>query len=103
MLFSNCPGGRDTYQEFDEWNNFTKEVYPDGSTVTYLYEPKYSNLVKKVDERGIVTTYEYADVGNLVDTLHIYGFLSQQAFIPHSYGYFKVIQILQKGNCIFAG
>ncbi|MFH1147302.1 MAG: RHS repeat-associated core domain-containing protein [Pseudomonadota bacterium] len=58
-------GGRETYREFDEWENLIKETYPDGSSVSYEYEAGYANATKKIDERGIVTTYQY-DGGNLL-------------------------------------
>ncbi|MFH1148047.1 MAG: RHS repeat-associated core domain-containing protein [Pseudomonadota bacterium] len=59
-------GGRETYREFDEWENLIKETYPDGSSVRYEYETGYANATKKIDERGIVTTYQYDDDGNLL-------------------------------------
>ena len=58
--------GNKTFREYDEWESLIKEIYADGSWVSYTYEPKYHNLIKKVDERCVVTEYSYDSAGNLV-------------------------------------
>ncbi len=54
--------GRVTRNEYDEWDNLTKEVYPDGSIVSYEYGHPYNQLIK-MNDRGIVTKFEYDDNG----------------------------------------
>ncbi len=54
-----------TRKEFDEWDNLTKVVYPDGSTVSYEYEHTFNRRTKEIDENGNITELEYDDSGNL--------------------------------------
>jgi len=57
--------GNVTRKEFDEWDNLTKVIYPDGSIVSYEYEHTFNRRVKETNENGIVTRYEYDSAGNL--------------------------------------
>lgn len=50
----------------DSRDNLLREVYPDGSEKSWQYDTKYSNVLKKTDERGVITRYEYNDHGNLL-------------------------------------
>jgi RHS repeat-associated protein len=54
-----------TRKEFDEWDNLTKVIYPDGSTATYEYEHTFNRRTKETDENGNITEFEYDDSGNL--------------------------------------
>ena len=47
--------GNKTQKYFNEWDKLTKIVYPNGYAVSYEYESKYSQVNRKVDERGIIT------------------------------------------------
>jgi len=64
--------GNETVREFDEWHNLIREIHPDGSSVSYQYELKFGNLLKMTDERGIVTKYEYDNVGNRIKKIEAY-------------------------------
>lgn len=55
-----------TTRQFDSKGNLISETYADGSEVKYEYEPRFSNLVRIVNEKGIATKQEYDDAGNLV-------------------------------------
>ncbi len=54
-----------TRKEFDEWDNLTKVIYPDGSTASYEYEHTFNRRIKETDENSVITEYEYDDSGNL--------------------------------------
>ncbi|MCP4287409.1 MAG: RHS repeat protein, partial [Gammaproteobacteria bacterium] len=56
----------ETRKEYDEWDNPTKIIYPDSSTVSYQYEHTYNQRTREVNELGIVTEYEYDNDGNLI-------------------------------------
>ncbi|MGD9159838.1 MAG: fibronectin type III domain-containing protein, partial [Desulfobacteraceae bacterium] len=43
--------GNITRKEFDEWDNLTKVIYPDGSSVSYEYEHTFNRKIKEVNER----------------------------------------------------
>ena len=47
--------------------------YCDGAVVSYAYDPQYSNVTQKTDERGTVTKYEYDPNGNLVKLTEAHG------------------------------
>jgi len=54
-----------TRKEYDEWDNLTKVIYADGTSVSYKYEHKYNRRVEQVDENQVITRYAYDDSGNL--------------------------------------
>ncbi len=53
--------GNVTLEEYDEWENLTRMVYPDGSEVTYEYERTYNQPARMVNENGVATFFEYDD------------------------------------------
>ncbi|MGD8294450.1 MAG: hypothetical protein PVF37_22245, partial [Desulfobacterales bacterium] len=57
--------GRVTRKEFDEWDNLTRIVYPDGTTVSCEYEHRFHRPVRTVNQRGHVTEFDYDPQGNL--------------------------------------
>ncbi|MEW5801617.1 MAG: Ig-like domain-containing protein [bacterium] len=57
--------GNITRKEFDEWENLTKVIYPDGSTASDVYEHKFSQVTRSTDPKGIITEYTYDTKGNL--------------------------------------
>jgi len=65
--------GQETRQEYDEWDNLKREIYPDGSETTYEYDrTAYHQLVRKND-RGIITEYEYDDDGKFTKLVEAKG------------------------------
>jgi RHS repeat-associated protein len=62
-----------TRKDFDERDNLTRIRYPDGSTVSYAYEPRFSRLIRAVNERGVTTKYRYDAKGNMVQRIEAYG------------------------------
>ncbi|MCP4229715.1 MAG: hypothetical protein GY771_06160, partial [bacterium] len=42
--------GNVTRKDYDEWDNLTKVVYPDGSSASYVYEHKYNRRIEETDE-----------------------------------------------------
>ncbi len=57
--------GRRTRKEYDEWDNLTRVVYPDGSVVTHTYERNFNRRTSTVNENGVETRFEYDASGNL--------------------------------------
>ena len=57
--------GNVTRKEFDEWDNLTKVIHPDGSTKANEYEHTFNRRIREIDERGVVTEYEYDIAGNM--------------------------------------
>lgn len=76
--------GNKTTTVQDEWGNTIKTVYPDGATVSYQYEPTYNHVTQKIDERGIVTKYEYDARGNLIRLIEAVG-KPEQRITEYSY------------------
>ena len=58
--------GNVTRKNYDEWDNLTQVIYPDGSSVSYAYEHKYNKRIEETDENEVVTRYAYDDSGNLI-------------------------------------
>jgi RHS repeat-associated protein len=58
--------GNVTKKYYDEWDNLTKVIHPDGSTISFEYEHTYNNRTKTIDLRGNVSEYEYDNKGNLL-------------------------------------
>ncbi|MCP4581005.1 MAG: RHS repeat protein [candidate division Zixibacteria bacterium] len=50
---------------YDEWDNLTKVVYPDGSKILKDYDQIHHRLKTGIDERGVATTYKYDNKGNM--------------------------------------
>ncbi len=65
--------GNVTRESLDEWEDLTKIVFPDGSQASYLYEHRFHQVQRAVDQRGLVTEYSYDDQGNLVRKIEAKG------------------------------
>jgi large repetitive protein len=58
--------GNITRKDYDEWDNLTRVVNPDGSEVSFQYDRRFNKVSRIVDLRGNVATFEYDDKGNLI-------------------------------------
>ena len=58
--------GNVTRKNYDEWDNQTKVIYPDGSSVSYKYEYKYNRRIEEIDENQVITRYTYDERGNVI-------------------------------------
>jgi RHS repeat-associated protein len=58
--------GNVSRKDYDEWENLTRVINPDGSEVTNEYEHAHNRLAKSTNERGVVTRYTYDGAGNLL-------------------------------------
>jgi RHS repeat-associated protein len=58
--------GKVTRKEFDEWDNLTRVIYPDGTSVSFEYEHNFNKPTRSMDQRGNVCEYEYDQQGNLI-------------------------------------
>ncbi|MFZ0613876.1 MAG: RHS repeat-associated core domain-containing protein, partial [Desulfobacterales bacterium] len=56
--------GHTTRKNYDEWDNLTKVIYPDGTFVSNEYEHTLNHRIRETDENGVVTTYAYDEAGN---------------------------------------
>lgn len=65
--------GLKTIREYDQWDNVTKITHPDGATVSTTYDPAFLNVTQKIDERGVITKYEYDAKGNLAKHIEAVG------------------------------
>ena len=65
--------GRLTRKEYDEWDNLTRVIYPDGTSVNYEYEHRFNRIIKETNERGVITEYEYDDAGNMIRKIEAAG------------------------------
>ena len=61
--------GRATRKNYDEWDNLTRVLYPDGTFVSYEYEHTFSRRIRETDENGIATAYVYDDIGNMIQKI----------------------------------
>jgi RHS repeat-associated protein len=58
--------GNVTRKNFDERDNLTRVVHPDGSTVAVDYDLRFNKPSRITNPLGVVTLFEYDDRGNLV-------------------------------------
>ena len=70
--------GLNTAVTKDQWDNITKIVYPDGSSISNQYDATYSNLTRHTDENGVVTQYSYDAKGNLTKAIEALGLAEQR-------------------------
>jgi large repetitive protein len=70
--------GLDTAVTKDQWDNITKTVYPDGSSVSTQYDATYSNVTRHTDENGVITQYSYDAKGNLTKMVEALGLAEQR-------------------------
>ena len=55
-----------TRKEYDEKENLTKIIYPDGSQAAFEYDLRFNKVKTIEDQLGRVTAFEYDDTGNLI-------------------------------------
>jgi YD repeat-containing protein len=70
--------GNSTKYDYDESKNLKQITYSDGASVSYEYDPKINQPIKKTDEAGRVTVYEYDASANRTKTIEAYGTAEQR-------------------------
>ena len=70
--------GRATRKNYDEWDNLTRVLYPDGTFVSYEYEHTFSRRTRETDENGIDTAYVYDDIGNMTRKIEAVGTVDER-------------------------
>ena len=65
-------------KEYDERDNLTKIVYPDGTSVEYEYDLRFNKPTRIADERGVEYAFEYDDSGNLAQKTYAAGSAVEQ-------------------------
>ncbi|MFY9941728.1 MAG: hypothetical protein WAK57_06105, partial [Desulfobacterales bacterium] len=65
--------GHTTRKTFDQWDNLTAVVHPDGATESTVYEHTFNKPVQKTDPNGILTRYEYDQAGNTIRIIEAAG------------------------------
>ena len=58
--------GNITRKYRDAWDNVTRIVYPDNSSVSYTYEYRFNQPTRFVDQKGVTYLFDYDNRGNLV-------------------------------------
>jgi YD repeat-containing protein len=58
--------GNITRKDYDEWDNLTRVIYADGSSVSFEYDLRFNKVKKVTDLNGNVATLEYDERGNLL-------------------------------------
>ncbi len=84
--------GNETRKEYNEWDQLTRVVYPDGTSETRAYDSTIHKLVQKTDENGVVTTYEYDDNANRVKKTEAAG-TSEERITTYAYEGTDLVQI----------
>jgi len=79
--------GNVTRNDYDEFRNIVKTTYADNSAVSYQFEYTFTNITKKTDELGVVTTYAYDANGNLLKMTEATG-LPEQRITEYRYDAF---------------
>jgi RHS repeat-associated protein len=69
--------GNVTREDYDEWKNLTRKVYPDGSEENYEYEHEFNQVTKHTDQNGNVTLYEYNGFGDVTRKVEAAGTASE--------------------------
>jgi RHS repeat-associated protein len=70
--------GNTTRKYLDALDNVIRVEYADGSVESFVYDSRYSNITRKVDPLGVVTTFEYDSRGNLVKQIDAAGTPSER-------------------------
>ncbi|HUT69838.1 MAG TPA: Calx-beta domain-containing protein [Desulfatiglandales bacterium] len=65
--------GNVTHKEYDEWDNLTRVMYPDGSEVSFDYDLRFNRVRRVTDLRGNLHEYHYDDQGNLAQKTEAIG------------------------------
>ncbi|MFH0725928.1 MAG: hypothetical protein V2B19_06200 [Pseudomonadota bacterium] len=65
--------GRVTRKEYDERENLTRIVYPDGNEASFEYDLRFNKVKRVVDPLGRVTELSYDDYGNLTQKVEALG------------------------------
>jgi len=63
-------------KSYDEWDNLVRIVYPDNTSESFEYEPRFNLLTRAVDRRGNITSYQYDqydEYGNVVQKTEAVG------------------------------
>lgn len=76
--------GNSTKEEYDQWENLVKRTHPDNSFITRKYDPKFASLLEEVNEKGVITKYDYDANGNLKTKTEAFG-LPEQRIVTYSY------------------
>ena len=90
--------GYETQKEYDEWDNLIRTVYPNGTEVINEYEHEFNRLIRKIDENGIITTYNYNGTGNLIAKTEAQG-TDEERVTEYTYdGYGNILTITVHGD-----
>ncbi|MBI2398286.1 MAG: hypothetical protein HYV17_10860 [Xanthomonadales bacterium] len=71
--YSKDERGQITRRELDSTRNVTKISYPDGTSESWVYHPRFAFATEHTDARGTKTTYRYNDVGDVVEKIEAVG------------------------------
>jgi RHS repeat-associated protein len=72
--------GNVTRKERDAWDNVTRIVYPDKSSVSTSYEYRFNQPTRFTDQKGVTHLFEYDSRGNLVRKVEAAGTSAERVF-----------------------
>jgi len=92
--------GNETVKEYDEWDRLIKETFADGASVSTQYDATFSNVLKAVNENGVITLNEYDANGNLLKVTEAVG-LPEQRVTTYTYDvYGNLLSSTQEGDAV---
>ena len=87
------PRGGKTVTEYDQFKNVLRKTYPDGSSVSIVWDVRFGLPLRIVNERGIVTEFEYDSSGNLLALIEAKGTNDQRTTRIEYDDYGQVIKL----------
>jgi RHS repeat-associated protein len=92
--------GRQTTITRDEYGNFIRTQYPDGSSTSAKYSAVHGQMIEETDELGNKTRYDHDGKGNLLKKTEAVGLPEQRISEYEVDAYGQVLKETRKGGSI---
>ncbi len=86
----------------NEWGQATRIVYPDKSEINYSYESQFHRLSRVVNQRGIITDFDYDERGNLTRKVEALGTEAERATRYEYDQNNQLITLISEGDAVTA-